>query len=956
MPPSPGDTPSDPAEPPPIRLRGVRQNNLRGVDVNIPYDAVTVVTGVSGSGKTSLVLDTLYAEGQRRYVETFSSRARQFLERMPRPRAESVDGLPPAVAVRQGNPVRTSRSTVGTTTDLTDHLELVFARAGSLSCGGCGNPVRAESPTTVADAVEALDPGTAVVLGFALPPAGTLPWGEQAAALRARGFLRVIAPADARARPTDALETRPDGELYVVVDRVVAGKTARARVLDSAAQALRHGKGRAHLLVPGASPAAVSDRLHCAACDVAYRPPRPALFSFDSPLGACPTCRGFGRTIDLDPRAVIPDHDLTLAGGAVRPWTTRRTRSERAALARWAERSGCPVDVPWRELRDEQQHGVLEGDDEFHGVRGWMRWLESKSYKMRVRVILARYRRYVTCDTCHGTRRRDEPLLWRIGGRNVHEWETLSVADARAAADSLVEQTSRDSPVALVLDGLRSRLAFLQDVGLGYITLDRATRTLSGGEFQRVHLAAALGASLVDTLYVLDEPTTGLHPADTGRLLDVVRRLRDRGNTVVVVEHDEETIRAADHVVDVGPGAGAAGGRVLYQGPLDGLLDVESSATARALAGGGAASRDREPREPTGTLVLRGARGHNLKDVDLELPLGCLTAVVGVSGSGKSSLVTHTLHPALLEHLGESGPAPLLHDGVDGAHAVGRVVLVDQTPIGRTPRSNPATYCGAMLRIRTLFASTDAAKRLRLTAKRFSFNDRRGRCHACEGAGVEVVDMQFLADVSVPCEECRGMRFKADVLVPRFRGRNVHEVLQLSVDDALAFLHPSAAQPGESASIAAAAAKAVAALAPLSEVGLGYLPIGQPGTTLSGGEAQRLKLATQLSHARTRRGGRGRRSLLVLDEPTTGLHMADVDTLIACLGRLADAGHTLVVVEHHMGVVAVADHVVELGPGGGSAGGRVVASGTPDDVARGSTPTAPFLARALRTGAEEAAR
>ncbi len=934
--------------PEPIRLRGVRQNNLKGVDVDLPYDALTVVTGVSGSGKSSLVFDTLYAEGQRRYVESFSAYARQFLERLPRPNADAIEGLPPAVAVEQRNPVRTTRSTVGTMTELTDHLKLLFAKAATLVCPGCGRPVRRESASQVADAFDALAAGARVSIVFPLPDAGGLPWREQAGALAANGLARVLGAGDARPQEAAALAERPEGPVDVVVDRVVAGRTARTRVLESAEQALRFGRGRAALRHEDGTRAAFSDALHCATCDRAFRDATPNLFSFNSPLGACPDCRGFGRTIDLDPAQVVPDESLSLARGAVRPWTTPRTRGERKALLEFALAQEIPTDVPWRKLLARHRAAVLDGQGGFGGVRGWMRRLEAKSYKMHVRVLLARYRRYVECAACGGTRRRAEALAWRLDGLHVHAWETQPIADALARLRALDLPPAVAEVAAVVREGIESRLTYLVDVGLGYLTLDRATRTLSGGEFQRVNLATALGAALVNTLYVLDEPSVGLHARDTHRLLAILRGLRDRGNTLVVVEHDPDTIEAADHVVDLGPGAGEHGGRVLFAGPLGALRADTASLTARFLRGEESVrTRAAASRKPLGRLTLTGARGHNLQRVTLDLPTGCLVAVVGVSGSGKSTLVTDTLVPAVTRALGAGGDEPLPHDALLGLEAFARCDLVDQTPIGRTPRSNPASYCGALTPLRALFARTETARRLGLGPNAFSWNGRGGRCAACEGAGVIALEMQFLADVAVPCEECGGKRFKPDVLLVRYRGRDVNEVLDLPVDEALRFFDADAAAAECGPAGRSLARKVVAALEPLAAVGLGYLRIGQSATTLSGGEAQRLKLAGHLKQARGSRTGRGRRTLFVLDEPTTGLHLADVRTLLACLERLADAGHTVVVVEHHLSVVAAADHVVELGPEGGAGGGRIVAAGTPEEIARGDTPTAPFLRHEL---------
>ncbi len=952
-------TPEDPA---PIRLRGVRQNNLRGIDVDFPYDALTVVTGVSGSGKSSLVFDTLYAEGQRRYVESFSAYARQFLDRMPRPLAESIDDLPPAVAVEQRNPVRTSRSTVGTMTELTDHLKLLFAKAAELFCPDCGERVTRESAAHVADAFEALPDGTRVVLSFPLPDASGLPWKEQMAGLSAAGLTRVVDPVSGRAVDGSQFDTRPANDVHVVLDRVIVGKTERSRILDSAEQGFQLGRGRVDLRAQqdaeaqseGERPALrFSDGLHCARCDRRFKDAVANLFSFNSPLGACPECRGFGRTIDLDPDAVVPDPSLSLAKGAIRPWMTPRTRTLRAALREFADERGIAFEAPWRELSDADRHAVIEGDAAFGGVRGWMKRLEKKTYKMRVRVLLSRYRKYVECALCRGARRRPEALWWLLGGRHIYTWETLPIADARAALRGLELEGRAADVVAVVRDAVDARLSYLTDVGLGYLTLDRATRTLSGGEFQRVNLATALGAALVNTLYVLDEPSIGLHPRDTHRLLGILGQLRDRGNTLVVVEHDPDTILAADHVIDLGPGAGEHGGTLLYAGPVAGLRDDRKSLTARFLRGEERVHTPRAtPREPLGELTLRGARGHNLRDVDLVLPTGCFIAVVGVSGSGKSTLITETLVPAVRRALGDSAPTCLAFDALTGSDIFARCDLVDQAPIGRTPRSNPATYSGAMTRLRALLAKTEIAQRLKLRPKAFSFNTRGGRCPACEGAGVEVLEMQFLADVQIPCEECNGRRFKPEILLVRYRGKDVNGILDLPIDDALAFFDPGAAVHELGPTARTIATKIIRDLRPLADVGLGYLRLGQSATTLSGGEAQRLKLAGHLKLSRGTRGGRGKRALFVLDEPTTGLHLADVRVLLQCLDRLADAGHTVVVIEHHLSVVAAADHVIELGPEGGARGGLIVATGTPTEIAGGTTPTASHLACELaRVGA-----
>lgn len=923
----------------PIRLRGVRQNNLRGIDVDIPYGRLTVVTGVSGSGKSSLAFDTLYAEGRRRYVESFSAYARQFFDRLPRPAADRIDDLPPAVAVEQRNPVRTSRSTVGTMTELLDHLKVLFAKLAVLHCDSCGAEVHPEGAADLADAFERLDDGTRALVAFPAPPDGGLPWAQQVGGLRAAGFVRWVSSSGGAAQPLEVDARPPEGTaVEIVVDRVVAGRTSRSRLLDAAEQALRHGRGTATLHAVDGDVQRFSNTLHCAPCDRHYRAARPNLFSFNSPLGACETCKGFGAVLGLDPAKVVPDRTLSLDQGAIRPWTTPRMGGERARLREFCSDHDIPLDVPFGRLDEDDQDAVLHGANGYGGVAGWMGRLEQKAYKMRVRVMLARYRGQHTCSDCGGTRRRASALGWRLLGHTIADFEHVPIAEVRRLLETLAGGGARRAVAEVVLDGALARLRYLDEVGLGYLTLARQTKTLSGGEFQRVNLATALGAALVHTLYVLDEPSIGLHPRDADRLLGILGRLRDRGNTLVVVEHDPDTIRAADHVLDIGPGAGRLGGELQFAGPLDELLRRDTP-TARFLRGDERVEAPpAAPPADEGELVLTGCTGHNLQDVELRLPRGRLTVVCGVSGSGKSSLLVGTLHPAVRRALGDSADTPLPYASLSGASAFARCDLVDQSPIGRTPRSNPATYSGAIRPLRKLFAATPDAKRRRLSAKRFSFNDRRGRCPACDGAGYETLEMQFLADVHVLCAECEGRRFRPEVLEVRYRGLDFHETLQLTVDEALAHFDGG----GDERAVRAK-------LEPLAAVGLGYLSLGQAGTTLSGGEAQRLKLAT---HLPSRRITRSKRGLFVFDEPTTGLHLSDVRTLLACLRRLVDAGHTAVVIEHHLSVLAAADHVVELGPEGGAGGGRIVAEGTPEQIARGDTATAPFLAAELdRLGA-----
>jgi excinuclease ABC subunit A len=917
-----------------IRIRGARQHNLKNIDLDIPLDRLTVVSGVSGSGKSSLVLDTLYAEGQRRYVESFSSYARQFLERMDRPEVDLVDGIPPAVAIEQRNTVRTSRSTVGTMTEIQDYLKLLWARAGTVHCAGCGKPVGVDEPGAVARALESLPRGTPVLLTFPLPMGGDLPWADRVGGLRTIGLPRLLvggALEDAE-RVAEPAPGAPPPE--VVVDRLRAGSSKRGRVIDSVETAYRLGRGRAALHPAGGTPLRFSRSLHCAACDLPSRAPTPNLFSFNSAIGACPACKGFGRTIGLDLDLVVPDPGKSLAGGAVKPWTTPSTGEERGDLKRACGQHRIPADAPWRDLPAAAREVVLEGDGGgWYGVRGWFKWLETKIYKLHVRVLLSRYRSYDRCTACDGARLRPEALLVKVDGRSLPAVAALPAAESRAFFDGLRLPRDREEVCGVLLREVRARLGYLCEVGLDYLTLDRAARTLSGGEFQRVNLTTALGSSLVNTLFVLDEPSVGLHPRDTDRMLRILESLRDRGNTVVVVEHDLDVIRRADLLVDLGPGPGERGGEVVYHGVIQGAAAEPRSLTGAHLSGRAALPVPGRRRGPRGALRLRGAVLHNLRDLDAEVPLGLLCGVCGVSGSGKSTLVEGVLVPALLRRLGRpGGDSAGALAGLEGGEDLADAVLVDQSPIGRTPRSNPATYVGAWSSVRKAFAATPGARSRRFSASTFSFNSPGGRCERCEGAGHETLEMQFLADVFVPCPECRGARFRPEVLRVRLRGRTVDEVLRMTVEEAAGFF-------AEDGGI-------VARLRPLEEVGLGYLRLGQPGTTLSGGEAQRLKLAAHLGA----RAGEGP-AILFLDEPTTGLHAEDVKVLLGALGRLVDRGHSVVVVEHNLDVLAACDRLLELGPEGGDGGGRLVASGTPEEVAAAGTTTGLHLRGRLGTGA-----
>ncbi|AVZ80501.1 excinuclease ABC subunit A [Zoogloeaceae bacteirum Par-f-2] len=923
-----------------IRIRGATQNNLRRLDLDIPLNRLLVVTGVSGSGKSSLVFDTLYAEGQRRYVETFSPYARQFLDRQDKPQVERIEGVPPAIAIDQSNPVRTSRSTVGTMTELADHFKLLYARAAHLYCHGCGAPVARDTPQSIAErlrerAAAAGDPR--LVIGFPVTVPENYSEAEVLALLERQGYSRIHA--------------RQDSTLYVVQDRLRISQAEPSRLIEALETALRHGQGRLMVYAQSADGEAqwrYSADLHCADCDIHYTEPTPALFSFNSPIGACETCRGFGRVIGVDYALVIPDDTKTLAEGAVKPWQSPSFRECQEDMAKMAKKYGVAMDVPFRDLPEEHRQWVLEGDPawkswdaswphRWYGVRHFFDWLEGKAYKMHIRVLLSRYRSYTECPTCRGARLKPEALLWRLPfgdgkGLAIHELFALPIDRVRAAVEAFARsdhavRTGATEATALVLGEIRSRLRYLTEVGLGYLTLDRQSRTLSGGEVQRINLTTALGASLVNTLFVLDEPSIGLHPRDIGRILGVMTRLRDAGNTLVVVEHDPQVMLAADELLEIGPGPGERGGNIVARGSPAAIAANPNSVTGPWLAGhkrlGGRAPRQVDERTPR--LILRGARQHNLAGIDVAFPLQRLVCLTGVSGSGKSTLIQDILYPALAKHFGEGSQTPGAFDALEGVQHLGGVVMVDQSPIGKSSRSNPVSYVGAWDPIRNLFAALPEAKERGYSPGTFSFNAGSGRCPTCAGSGFEHVEMQFLSDVWLRCPDCDGRRYRPQVLELQWRGKSVADVLDLTVREALDFF---ADQP-----------KVHTALAPLVAVGLDYLRLGQPVPTLSGGEAQRLKLAGHLAEAAQKKGiGRnsgkadGPGLLFLFDEPTTGLHFEDVATLLGAFDTLLAAGHSLVVIEHNLDVIAAADWIIDLGPEGGDRGGQIVAEGTPECI------------------------
>jgi excinuclease ABC subunit A len=896
-----------------IHARGVRVHNLKNIDVSIPTGRLIVVTGVSGSGKSSLAFDTFYAEGQRRYVESLSAYARQFLERIQKPDVESFEGMCPAVAIRQRTSSRNPRSTVATATEIHDHLRLLFGRVGRTQCDSCGAQVSRDSPESATDRLLTLPPDSRAVVCFPLALGGT-PLSDLIERLRRRGFARVLLGGEVRG--LEALEAAAEmaDPILVVVDRIQLDSAARGRLTDSLELAFAEGSGAARVSVVGGPMLSFSDRFECARCSRAFEEPQPRLFSFNSPFGACPTCHGFGNLVELDVGLLVPDKSKSLGDGAIEPWNRPHYRSLVADMKRMCRRRGIPLGVAWQELSEEQRRLVLEGDEDFQGVTGFFRWLETKKYKVQVRVFLSRYRGYQSCPTCQGSRLRGEALQVRIAGMGIHEMCQLSVRELKRLLPELTWDDAEAAVATPVLGEIGRRLGFLADVGLDYLTLDRSFGSLSGGETQRIALATSLGTGLVGTLYVLDEPSVGLHPRDTDRLIDILKALRAQGNTVLVVEHDRALMKAADHVLDLGPGPGDLGGRVVFQGSYPELLRDPRSLTAKYLRGDLQIPVPAKRRRGNGLwLGIRGATAHNLKGIDVRIPLGAFTCVTGVSGSGKSSLVRDVLCAGLLRRKGRFEGAVGEHSAIDGADHVDDVIVVDQSPIGRTPRSNPVTYIKAFDAIREVFAATRDAKSRGLTASHFSFNVPGGRCEACLGDGQVRVDMQFLADVHLVCEVCGGRRYRPAVLEVRYRGRSIIEVLDMTIHEALRFFQPQA--------------RLVRRLRAFEQIGLGYLRLGQSASTLSGGEAQRVKLAAHL----LRRAGE--RIVYVLDEPTTGLHMGDVADLLACLSRLLDAGASLVVIEHNMDVVKQADWVVDLGPEGGQDGGELLFQGTPEGLA-----------------------
>ena len=955
-----------------ISIRGARTHNLKNVSCDIPHGKLTVVSGVSGSGKSSLAFDTIYAEGQRRYVESLSAYARQFLERIEKPDVDEIDGLAPAIAIKQKNTTRNPRSTVATATEIYDYLRLLYARCGTVHCIHCDGLVKRDSVDEAAEVILALGEGTRLNVLFPVLPPNLSPVPAVAAEEKSAKPAGRAAKASAKAKTagtgdsphTETLKARlaelrsggfnrlwqqgkivefstPESLLdldftlpvFVLLDRIVVSTEARPRIVDAVEIAYREGgevifEEALRDQNENAEPRRLrfSGAFECKNCHRPGTEPEPRLFSFNNPFGACPRCQGFGNTVDFDLNLVIPDKSLSLSQGAIDPWNRPKYRPWYSDLRKQADDLNIPLDVAWRDLPEQTREIVLRGKGAYVGIYGFFAQMEKKKYKLHVRVMLSKYRGYAECPDCRGQRLRAEARSVRINGKNICQASALTIAQAKDFFDSLQLSPMHEEIAGPILTEVRQRLSFLDAVGLEYLTLDRLASTLSGGEAQRIQLATSLGSHLVGSLYVLDEPSIGLHTRDTARLIHILEELRDLGNTIIVVEHDADILRAADHLLDLGPGAGEFGGKLMAEGVLAEIEANPNSLTGRYLSGKISIPVPTRRRTPgRERLVLRGAHANNLHGLDVEIPLGLLVAITGVSGSGKSTLVHQVLYRAVARALGQSDGADPSGNftSLTGVERLNDVVLVDQTPIGRTPRSNPITYIKGFDLVRELFASQPEAKRLSLTPGHFSFNVPGGRCNTCEGDGTVTVEMQFLADVELPCEDCNGTRYQQRILEVKYKGKSIHDVLQLTVKEALRFF--------------AGQTKLLEKLSVLDEIGLGYLRLGQSATTLSGGEAQRVKLAAHLSQVRAANANakpsQASRVLYILDEPTTGLHFDDVSKLLTAFRKLIDGGGSLIVIEHNLDVIKSADWVIDLGPEGGEGGGHIVAEGTPEEVA-----------------------
>ena len=897
-----------------IILRGVRVHNLKNIDLNIPLHRFIVVTGVSGSGKSSLAFDTLYAEGQRRYIESLSAYARQFLERMDKPDADLIEGITPAIAIQQKAATKNPRSTVATVTETYDYLRVLFARIGVVHCLQCGKPLARDTVDSIVETLYKLPPATKVLISFAWPADKGL------APLKKLGFFRVIRGGEVC--ESNGVKFKKNEALDIFVDRLALDPDDRERLVDSLESGLKHGEDRVKVRIEDGHEFIFSDKLECKTCRISYDDPFPNLFSFNSPQGACPNCHGFGDLAVLDEDKIVPDKSRSLEDGAIEPWTKPVSQGMMREMLREARKRRIPTDIPFKNLKKEWQRFILDGGDGWLGVKGFFDWLQTKKYKVQVRVFLSRYRKFTTCPACGQMRLNPQALSVRVDGLSIGDVVRLTVKDAYEFFRRLELPTFQKHVAEKLIAEIQNRLKFLLEVGLDYISLARMTFTLSGGEAQRINLAAALSSSLVGTLFVLDEPSIGLHPRDNRRLIQILKSLKEIGNTVMVVEHDPEIIRSSEYLIDLGPRAGEHGGEVMFAGPMDEFFKSQTSLTARYLRGEKEIALPKKRREAKSYLLIKDAHKHNLRHLDVRLPLGVFTCITGVSGSGKSTLVHDVLYQ------GWAGEASEGFGDIRGLDFVDKIIMVDQSPISASPRSIPATYTKAMDGIRVLFSQTREAKAMGHKPGYFSFNTAGGRCEDCQGAGQQIVEMQFLSDVTLTCEACKGKRFKSEILEIRYQGKNIDDVLHMTIDNALEFF---ADRPD-----------IVKKIQPLLDVGLGYVRLGQPTTTLSGGELQRIKLAYHLINERDKH------ILYLFDEPTIGLHMDDVSTLLRCFQRLVDAGHSVIVIEHNLDVIKCADYIIDLGPEGGERGGDIVAQGKPEEVAKSrASITAKYLKRCL---------
>ena len=939
-------TASPPAQPPAgegtkklttIVVRGARVHNLKNISLELPRNRLVVLTGVSGSGKSSLAFDTIYAEGQRRYVESLSSYARQFLERMDKPDVDFIQGISPSIAIEQKTSTRNPRSTVATTTEIYDYLRLLFGRVGQTFCRACGEQVKRDSVSTVVDRLHLEPDGTKVYVTFPLHDHPGHSLKEEFDALKKRGFFRIVVNGELIDLNETEYKSKSKKGIHILVDRLVIRKNdkeSESRLADSVETAFVEGDGYtfAHLL-DSKQVLRFAQHYECPNDGIRYEDPDPRMFSFNNPVGACPKCQGFGRSMGIDMDLVVPDPSKTIRQGAIQPWTFPRWRENLKHLLGVAREANVPVDVPFRQLTQKQLDVIMNGYNGFDGINKFFRYIERKSYKIHYRVFLSRYRGYTTCDECGGSRLRKDALNIRVAGKTLHDVVRMTIEDALEFFQQIKLSKFETDIARRILEEIRKRLRFLNEVGIGYLTLDRLTMTLSGGESQRINLATSLGSSLVGSLYVLDEPSIGLHPRDNTKLINILKSLRDVGNSVLVVEHDEDMIRSADVVVDMGPRAGEHGGEIVFCGTLDDLQKSRTSLTAQYLNGSLSIPKPKKRRKDVEqSIFVRGASEHNLKSIDVRIPLGMFVCVTGVSGSGKSTLVHEILYAGVQKMKGGFEGSVGKYVSIEGADFIERIELVDQSPIGRSPRSNPITYVKVFDLIRELLAHTQAARIRGYAPGHFSFNVPGGRCDTCEGDGFQKIEMQFLADLYLTCESCKGKRFKQEVLEVRYHGKNVDDILSLTVTEAIAFFgaHPDGRRVAQRLKV-------------LDDVGLGYLRLGQPATTLSGGEAQRMKLANHLMASQSEG-----RTLFIFDEPTTGLHFDDIAKLLKCFDALVEAGHSLLVIEHNLHVIKCADFLIDIGPEGGEAGGEVVATGTPEQVAKSThSYTGQFLTKYL---------